>query len=204
MNEERLFPDLTPVRHKTENYIGWIDGITKMKEFFTGITECDWQYRICITGENLKKIAAQNDLTINYENPEFPRHLEEQKDSNSRFRKETMLHSLGYQLTDTTRTQREELLLNVAVPYLKLSKVLRTISDLIYSKKQRLQQHLNALIEWNYDIDMLLYKYGLNCPEIEPDLLSYIGRVKELLEKYHLNLKVSSSDINDEIKKRKI
>ncbi|MBF0483951.1 MAG: hypothetical protein HQL25_04530 [Candidatus Omnitrophica bacterium] len=203
MNEERLFPDLTPIRHKKNNYIGWIDGITKMKEFFSGNTDVSWQYRICVTGENMKRVAPQEDLEINYDNPTLPTHLEEQRDETSHFRKETILHSLGYQLTDVTRMQREELLLNIAIPYLKLPKVLRTISDLIYSKKQRLQKHINALIEWNYDLDMLLTKYGLTNPEITTEILSYICKVKELLEKQYLKMKISSADIAAEIKNRK-
>lgn len=54
----------TKVKHKIEGYVGVIDGITRMKEFFTGNINCDFQYRVKILGEETRKIAPEQDLEV--------------------------------------------------------------------------------------------------------------------------------------------
>jgi len=57
-------PDNTHVRHKTENYHGWVGGKTRIRGIFTGNTDCIWQYRIKIAGQVKRKIAPSEDLEI--------------------------------------------------------------------------------------------------------------------------------------------
>lgn len=186
MDVDREFPDLTPVKHKTEGYLGWIDGITKMKEIFTGNTECAWQYRICVQGEAKKRIAPEGDIELNDTDPPLPTSLRESHDETSGYRKETLLHALGYQLTDMTRHQREEVLFKIAVPYLKVGKVLKTILDLIYTKKKKMEQSRNAVIEWNHDLDTLLNRYGADYAGFSDDLVAYALSVKKMLKNAHI------------------
>jgi len=201
MSEERNYPDLTPVKHKKDGYVGWIDGITKMKEIFTGNTDCVWQYRVFIPGEEKKKIAPQKDLKINTKNPPLPTTAQENRDEESGFRRETLLHALGYHLTDMTRHQREDVLLKIAIPYLKLQKVVKTILDLIYAKKKKISQTKNAVVEWNYDLDMLLRTFGLDHEELA-EILDYILTVKKILIKEHILFKDSFVDDIEKILKK--
>jgi hypothetical protein len=59
-----MLPDGTKVKHRKLNYIGYIEGITKIKGIFTGNTNCDWQYRIRIHGQDIRKIAPEDDLEV--------------------------------------------------------------------------------------------------------------------------------------------
>lgn len=61
--QERL-PIGTKVRHLGEKYIGFIDGVTKLKNLFTGDTHCEWQYRLKIPGQDIRRIAPANDLEV--------------------------------------------------------------------------------------------------------------------------------------------
>jgi hypothetical protein len=62
----------TPVQHKTAGYRGRIDGVTAIKICFTSkgvalerpTTKEDFQYRVAIPGEMIRRIAPADDLEI--------------------------------------------------------------------------------------------------------------------------------------------
>lgn len=59
-----MIPDGTKVKHKTLNYFGYIDGVTRVKSVFTGNKDCEWQYRVRIPGKDKRMIAPEEDLYI--------------------------------------------------------------------------------------------------------------------------------------------
>ena len=180
------WPRLTPVRHKTENYQGWIDGITRMESCFTGNTDCEWQYRIITDSpDGKRKIAPTEDLEQILEAAEFPP-LESEPKSKSggkgKFKEETPLHQLGYQLTDMAKEERWKVLQNVAVPILGVNKVTYTVlgnAALRVTNEESADRYRFALIEWYADIKMLFEHY----PDQLSQNSSLTGRFKELTEK---------------------
>ncbi|NQT45885.1 MAG: hypothetical protein HQ593_00210 [Candidatus Omnitrophica bacterium] len=59
-----MLPRKTKVKHRRLNYFGFVAGITKIKEIFTGNVDCDWQYRIEIPKEDRRRIAPEEDLIV--------------------------------------------------------------------------------------------------------------------------------------------
>jgi predicted amidophosphoribosyltransferase len=58
-----MLEDGSRVKHKAQKYQGYIDGITKLQNLFTGNKNCQFQYRIrCAKG--IIKIAPEEDLEI--------------------------------------------------------------------------------------------------------------------------------------------
>jgi len=64
MQIETILPNNTLIKHKREDYTGLIDGITKIKEIFTGSRECEWQYRVRVKGEEVRRIAHPDDIEL--------------------------------------------------------------------------------------------------------------------------------------------
>ena len=113
---EEEWPIYTPVRHKIEGYKGWIDGVTRLKDCFTGHVESVWQYRIRMIDSEKRKIAPPEDLERITEGAQLPVFLVRNTapafidvdgmlvvnpdyDGKKRFIEETDLHALGYQIS---------------------------------------------------------------------------------------------------------
>jgi hypothetical protein len=71
---------------------------------------------------------------------------------------ESRLHSLGYQLTGLTRSQRWGVLVNMAIPKLGVDETIRTIQSLVNLRKNQkngAKRYSNAIREWEWDIKQL-------------------------------------------------
>lgn len=204
MTLERKFFDLTPVRHKTEGYYGWIDGITYMKEHFTGNQDCQWQYRIYISGSEKRRVAPEADLEINKDALDKlpPRALSSL--NSGYYKDETQLHALGYQISDKSWQERWQILHNVAIPKLGVENVLETILNLIYKTLQSggkvVTKNKNALVEWQSDVDMILDNYGYSTGAINKDLLQYIYKIKRELESQGIESSIKAEQVLQSIK----
>jgi hypothetical protein len=200
-NEDE-YPVYTPVRHKTQGYTGWIYDTTTSKSFFTGNTDCRWQYRVWVGDEDIR-IAPLEDLEINDRHPPLPVEVKKKIGSSTGFRKETELHALGYHLTDTSQEERADILLKVAVPYLGVYKVVKTIANLIYGRLKAMRKNRNALYEWSYDLDRLLRRYDYRSSLFDRDLIQYIMNIKKKLRNNQIEMDISLKDIEDEFARRK-
>jgi hypothetical protein len=184
---EHKLPQYTPVRHKKEGYEGWIDAdITKDKDIFTGNKNCEFQYRIIVGDVNeRRRIAPLEDLEKITSGAEFPPFLNASK-KGARFRDETLLHQLGYQITDTNYVERWSILINTAIPPLGLARVIRTILDRIYQTTQggdaAVERQRNALTEWRRDLDMLLDRFADDPTLKDKDIIRYTDEMIKILD----------------------
>ncbi|MCD4781939.1 MAG: hypothetical protein K8S27_15540 [Candidatus Omnitrophica bacterium] len=193
---DQEYPEYTPVVHLHEGYRAWVYDTTTSKDYFTGNTEVNWQYRLWV-GDGKIKIAPQEDLKIDMDSPAMPECIEQQCQSESRYRKQTYLNAFGYKLTDTPRGTRWDILLKVAVPYLGARKVIKTVVDLIYGRSRSIEKNLNAIFEWSHDLDKLIRYYGFNPDIIDQYLLQYILNTKQKLKKHDIEMDVSVADVQD-------
>jgi hypothetical protein len=97
--------------------------------------------------------------------------------SAGQFRPETQLHRLGYQITDTTASQRWKTLVNRAVPEMGLQQVAETIAMLVRLRKSQRNgrtRYVNAIAAWEQDLDRLKtefyprYRHAFVWPTTEP------------------------------------
>jgi hypothetical protein len=161
---EEIWPDLTPVRHKSEGYTGWIDGVTRMKELFTGNKECLWQYRVKVAGESSRRVVGSDALERIEHNGVFPDEgFSGGVVLDGGFQQETRLHFLGYNITDKSHDDRWSVIFYTAVPILGLKAVLRTIMMLAerrMSSAKMLQRNYYALLEWKKDLERIRLEYA--------------------------------------------
>ena len=155
-----IWPVHTPVKHKTEGYLGWVHATTRMKEIFTGDVSVDWQYTIRIEGSFSMKAAPAGDLQwIEHQAP-FPSYLSYQEAvSDKNYLQETRLHALGYHISDLNSEERWEILKYVAIPMLGAKEVVRTIAAVVSSRMARpanAQKFRHAFHEWNKDLNAIV------------------------------------------------
>lgn len=159
-------PDHTPVRHKTEGYKGWINGITKMEDLFTGNTDCQWQYRILLSDGKQRKIAPPEDLEAIADAAEFPPFILDTKlGKNKKFNEESQLHALGYNISDLNSEERWDILVNVAIPILGVTSVVKTIISLASLRCRKIEsakKYIYSLTEWYNDIENIFKEYKDN------------------------------------------
>jgi hypothetical protein len=196
-------PNLTPVRHIKEGYTGWIDGITKIENLFTGDVDCEWQYRVMtVDNPGRRRIAPPQDLELD-PHPVFPPHVLLQEEKDSFFKGETRLHALGYQLSDMSGLERFKILKYVGVAHLGLNEVMRTVLNLIFKQlKGNFDKYTNAVKEWNYDIDSLIKEYTLGHEAVDQSLLHYLHQMKSALEEHGIHGQVRAEDIAKEQQRR--
>lgn len=160
---EDVWPDLTPVRHKSEGYSGWVDGVTKMKELFTGDKECLWQYRVKVAGESQRRVVGAEALSRIEHNATFPDEgFSGAAVIDGGFQQETRLHFLGYNITDKNHDERWAVIFYTAVPILGLKSVLRTIMMLAerrMASTKMLQRNFYALVQWKRDLERIRHEY---------------------------------------------
>ncbi|MCA9393732.1 MAG: hypothetical protein H6756_00340 [Candidatus Omnitrophica bacterium] len=159
MEELEELSEKTPVKHVRDGYKGWICGRTRMKECFTGNTDCDFQYRVQIPGEDRRRIAPREDLEIIREAGDFPEVIYEhdQHDEN-----ESWLHALGYQITGMDFNERITILMNIAIPMRGERSVVYKLTGFMKARatsQDRTQQYYHALSEWNRDINFIMKKF---------------------------------------------
>lgn len=190
MEMDNILPEFTPVRHKKEGYEGWIHSITRMKELFTGNTECEWQYTISVEKKEQKRVAPEEDLEVITNSRKWPPTLKKVKDPKRGFKEETKLHVLGYHLTETTPVQRWNILTNVAIPILGPLEVAKSIADLIYTRlpnQEIAERSRNSLMEWKNDLDMVLEKFK-DDPEIKTSTIAqYAASINRKLSDYRIS-----------------
>ncbi|MEW5894745.1 MAG: hypothetical protein AB1650_03140 [Candidatus Omnitrophota bacterium] len=181
------YPNLTPVKHKKEGYTGWIDGITKIEELFTGARDSGWQYRIYLPNGK-RKVAPQEDLEHYFGLKGCPpRELLDRYVHAAEG--ESDLHALGYNLTGLNSEERRKLLVYCAIPMLGCEQVLKSLCDILWRKVRRRQQekidrYRNALEQWSNDLDFVLTRESVQTVTLSPELLNYIKAVREHLEEY--------------------
>ena len=198
---DQAYPIYTPVEHIKDGYKGWVYDTTTSKDYFTGNIDCPWQYRIWVEDGKIK-IAPQEDLKINNDQPVMPDCIEQQQREDSRYRKRTYLNALGYKLTDTTRGERWDILIKVAVPYLGARRVTKTVIDLIYGRSRAIPKNANAIYEWNYDLDKLIKHYNYDKAIFDRSLLQYIINTKLKLAKHNIDMEVSPQEVDKVYRQR--
>lgn len=177
---ENKLPEYTPVRHKKDGYKGWIHGITKMQELFTGQNKCDWQYTITIDGFELKHVAPEEDLEVIKDSREFPFFINEIYNMESGYTEETRMHMLGYKITDRSWYERHNILINVCIPILGPREVVETIADLMFTRLPNeaiAERYRNALLAWRNDLNMVLDRYHDDLKLENTRLFEYIDDV---------------------------
>jgi len=161
--EEIIWPLHTPVRHKHENYTGWIHATTTMKEVFTGDLTVKWQYTIRLDDSSPMKAAAAHDLIWIDKNAPFPNYVMYQGAvSDKNYLQETRLHALGYKISDLNSQERFDILKYVAIPMLGAKEVVRTIMAVISSRIARpanADKFRYAFKEWNRDLNAIALHY---------------------------------------------
>ncbi len=200
---EDEYPVYAPVRHRKDGYVGWIYDTTTSKSFFTGNTDCSWQYRVWVGEEDIR-IAPTEDLEINYDAPQLPLKIENPETATKGYRKETELHALGYHLTDTSHEERTNILNKVAVPYLGVYKVVKTIANLIYGRLKALRKNCNALYEWSKDLDMLLERYDYKSELFDLKIIQYLMNIKKKLAENKISMEIPADDLVNEYERRKL
>ncbi len=181
MSDTPIWPLHTPVKHKTEGYIGWIHATTTMKELFTGDTSVKWQYTIRIDqGFNMKAAPAADLVWIETQAP-FPMHLTYQESvSDKNYLQETRLHALGYQISNLNAEERWNILQYVAIPMLGAKEVVRTIMAVISSRIARpanADKFRHAIKGWNSDLNAIAsHCHGREDEEAVRSSVAYIQR----------------------------
>jgi len=178
---QRAFPDLTPVAHKTGQYQGWIDGVTRIESLFTGQTGMLWQYRIYLS-DGSRRVAPEQDLVAVAVAPEFPprellsRYVESIEGQSD-------LHALGYNLSDMNPDQRRKFLDFCALPILGAERVLKNLCDILWrklrgNKIEKIEKYHNAIGQWTHDLDFVLSHPRVELASLSRELLNYIAAVK--------------------------
>lgn len=195
------FPNLTPVKHKKDGYVGWIDGVTKIETLFTGNSDAEWQYRVYLSAEK-RNVAPEDDLEHNLDLKGLP-----PEDLRSRyaesFEGESDLHAIGYNLTDLNPEQRRELLSFCALPMLGPDKSLKSLCDILWRKVRRnkvekIEKYHNAIEQWSHDLDYILTHKSVDLNKLTQETLKYVAVVKDHLEKYvHVESDVPVKKIED-------
>lgn len=201
-DREDGYPEYAPVKHKKDGYVGWIYDTTTSKDFFTGNTECAWQYRIWVGEEDIR-IAPIEDLEVNFDSPKLPFKVDSGGSSSTGYRRETELHALGYHLTDSSHEERCNILTKVAIPYLGVYKVVKTVSNLIYGRLKALKKNKKALYEWSRDLDMLLTTYDYKSDVFDMDLIQYILNIKKKLEENEVEMMLPIAEVEEEYQRKK-
>lgn len=184
---ERKFPNLTPVKHRTDKYEGWIDGTTKIDTLFTGNHDVPWQYRVFLP-DGTRKVAPEEDLVHISQSFDFPprdllnRYVES-------FEGESDLHALGYNLSDLNPEQRRQLLVFCALPMLGPERILKSLCDILWrkvsrNKTEKLDKYHNAIEQWSHDLDFVLELKVVDLKALSQDIIKYTATVKEHIEKY--------------------
>lgn len=152
-----------------------------MKECFTGSTDCDFQYRVQIPGEERRRIAPGEDLEIITDAAEFPEFVFEHDHHEEN---ESWLHALGYQITGMDFKERISIVLNVAIPMRGERSVVYKITGFMKARatsQERVQKYYHALSEWNRDINFIMRKYD------DKWIKQHVKSIRKRLEKngYH-------------------
>ena len=188
MLDEQIWPLHTPVKHKSEGYIGWIHAKTTMKDLFTGDTSVKWQYTIRVNGIVQTKVAPPDDLLWIESQAPFPDYLiYKESVSDKNYLQETRLHALGYQISDLNSEERWDILKFVAIPMLGAKEVVRTIMAVISSRIARpanADKFRHAIKGWNKDLNAIALHIQTN-PD-HPSIQSSISYIQSKL----LNLKL--------------
>ena len=197
---ERKFDNLTPVKHKSKGYKGWIDGTTS---YFPSRKDGEWRYRVYIKEGLLMEIAPEEDLEID-RNPGFP-----PKDLILRYSNangnETELHMLGYNLSlnETARINK----LNDAVSKLGIRKVISELCQIIEAKfhlsNAFFERYKVALGEWNKDLDYILINFYFNSDQIEVSVLERILYIKRQFNSCGISGELKEDNVEIEIQKRR-
>ena len=181
MSDEVIWPLHTPVRHKSEGYVGWIHSTTTLKSVFTGDLSVKWQYTVRVDGNLKTMVAPPDDLQWIDTRAPFPNYVTFNKElSDKNYLQETRLHALGYQISDLNSDERWDILKFVAIPMLGAKEVVRTIMAVISSRIARpanAEKFHHAIKAWNKDLNAIV----LHCKGTEDEAsirssVSYIQR----------------------------
>ena len=175
------WPLHTPVRHKSDGYVGWIHSTTTLKSVFTGDLSVKWQYTVRVDGNLKTMVAPPDDLQWIDTRAPFPNYVTFNKElSDKNYLQETRLHALGYQISDLNSDERWDILKFVAIPMLGAKEVVRTIMAVISSRIARpanAEKFHHAIKAWNKDLNAIV----LHCKGTEDEAsirssVSYIQR----------------------------
>ena len=181
MSDDVIWPLHTPVRHKSDGYVGWIHSTTTLKNVFTGDVSVKWQYTVRVDGSLKTKVAPSDDLQWIDTKAPFPNYVTFNDSlSDKNYLQETRLHALGYQISDLNSDERWDILKFVAIPMLGAKEVVRTIMAVISSRIARpanAEKFRHAFKAWNKDLNTIV----LHCKGIEDEVairssVSYIQR----------------------------
>ena len=181
MSDEVIWPLHTPVRHKSDGYVGWIHSTTTLKNVFTGDVSVKWQYTVRVDGNLKTMVAPPDDLQWIETQAPFPNYVTFNDSlSDKNYLQETRLHALGYQISDLNSDERWDILKFVAIPMLGAKEVVRTIMAVISSRIARpanAEKFHHAIKAWNKDLNAIV----LHCKGTEDEAsirssVSYIQR----------------------------
>lgn len=202
---DKKWVNLTPVKHKSEHYYGWIDGTTKIDSLFTGnVVDCRWQYRI-FTHEGDRKVAPIEDLEIDKESRKMP--PAELRERYAELREgQSSLSGLGYSLSSGNQSQRLDLLTECAGNIVGPNAVIHNLCDIIWRKIARgetpsLDRYTNALKIWHEDLEDLLEYYDWqNGRTIDKDNFKYIISIKQRLKRLlDIDGRISDQDLQNKL-----
>ena len=169
MSDEVIWPLHTPVRHKSDGYLGWIHATTTLKSVFTGDLSVKWQYTVRVDGSLKTKVAPPDDLQLIETQAPFPNYVTFNGSlSDKNYLQETRLHALGYQISDLNSDERWDILKFVAIPMLGAKEVVRTIMAVISSRIARpanADKFRHAIKAWNKDLNAI----ALHCKGTEDE-----------------------------------
>jgi len=181
MSDEVIWPLHTPVKHKTDGYVGWIHSTTTLKSVFTGDLSVKWQYTVRVDGNLKTMVAPPDDLQWIDTRAPFPNYVTFNKElSDKNYLQETRLHALGYQISDLNSDERWNILKFVAIPMLGAKEVVRTIMAVISSRIARpanADKFRHAIKAWNKDLNaIVLHCIGAEDEAAIRSSVSYIQR----------------------------
>jgi len=181
MSDEVIWPLHTPVRHKSDGYVGWIHSTTTLKNVFTGDVSVKWQYTVRVDGNLKTMVAPPDDLQWIETQAPFPNYVTFNDSlSDKNYLQETRLHALGYQISDLNSDERWNILKFVAIPMLGAKEVVRTIMAVISSRIARpanADKFRHAIKAWNKDLNaIVLHCIGAEDEAAIRSSVSYIQR----------------------------
>ncbi len=162
-----MFEDGIYVKHKTEGFIGLVDGQTSLKEFFTGNKEVASQYRIREVNSSQIRIAPEEDLeAIDYK----PIKTAQPYDPAVKFKEQSFLREAGYHL-QLNANKRREILTSVVEEYNLYKVVSFLLKSTMFNRtgnKLRVLRNMNSLKQWGSDVDWLIenFKEAENYPAV--------------------------------------
>lgn len=119
----------------------------------------------------------------------------------TRYRDETPLHLLGYQITDRNYVDRWNMLINAGIPHLGLYRTVRTLLGLIYLTVQAgegsVERRRHALTEWRLDLDMIIDRFRDTSDLKRADLQQYINEMLYVLNRHGVEKKYGQASLRE-------